>query len=147
MTPAILVIEDELPMRRVLRTALGSEGYYVWEAGTKGEGLAAFARRAPQAILLDLGLPDGDGLDVIATIRAALGGPDLDHLGARRRARPGSRARRRRQRLRHQTVPRGRAARWGPRRAARRDTAQAGSHATKLEIGPLTIHPVERRVF
>ncbi|HYP87039.1 MAG TPA: response regulator, partial [Polyangiaceae bacterium] len=62
MTPAILVVEDELPMRRVLRTALGTQGYYVWEAGTKQEALAALARRTPSAVLLDLGLPDGSGL-------------------------------------------------------------------------------------
>src|SRR6188768_2891212 len=69
MTPAILVIEDELPMRRVLRTALGGEGYCVWEAGSKTEGISTFTRRAPQAVLLDLGLPDGDGLDVVAAVR------------------------------------------------------------------------------
>jgi len=69
MTPAILVVEDEVPMRRVIRTALGSQGYHVWEAGTKREALAAFSKSAPQAILLDLGLPDGSGLDVVRAVR------------------------------------------------------------------------------
>ena len=69
MTPAILVIEDEAPMRRVLRTALGAQGYHVWEAGTKREAMSAIARRVPQAILLDLGLPDGSGLDLLRVVR------------------------------------------------------------------------------
>jgi two-component system, OmpR family, KDP operon response regulator KdpE len=69
MTPAILVIEDEAPMRRVLRTALGAQGYHVWEAGTKREAMSAIARRVPQAILLDLGLPDGSGLDLLKVVR------------------------------------------------------------------------------
>src|SRR5262245_49241023 len=69
MTPAILVIEDDLPMRRVLRTALKAQGYHVWEAETKTEGLSAFSRNSPQAILLDLGLPDGDGIEVISEVR------------------------------------------------------------------------------
>lgn len=69
MTPSILIIEDEVPMRRVLRTALSGQGYYVWEAGSKSEGLSTFTRRAPQAILLDLGLPDGDGLEVVEAVR------------------------------------------------------------------------------
>jgi len=71
MTPAILVIEDELPMRRVLRTALGIEGYQIWEASSKTEGLSMFGKRAPQAILLDLGLPDGNGFEACRQIRKA----------------------------------------------------------------------------
>lgn len=69
MTTGILVIEDELPMRRVLRSALNAQGYRVWEAGGVREGLAAIATRAPQGILLDLGLPDGDGFEVLAQAR------------------------------------------------------------------------------
>jgi len=69
MTPAILIIDGDLPTRRVLRTALGSEGYRTWEAGNAREGLSAFAARAPQAVLLGLSLPDSDGLEVLASIR------------------------------------------------------------------------------
>jgi two-component system KDP operon response regulator KdpE len=77
MTPAILIIDADLATRRVLRTALGSEGYRTWEAATAQEGLAAFAARAPQAVLLDPGLPDNEGLDVLASIRDASDVPVL----------------------------------------------------------------------
>src|SRR3954463_8003251 len=69
MMPAILIIDGDLPTRRVLRSALGTEGYRTWEASTGREGLVAFAAPAPQAVLLDLTLPDAPGLDVLASIR------------------------------------------------------------------------------
>jgi two-component system KDP operon response regulator KdpE len=69
MTPAVLVVEDELPMRRVLRTALGAQGYRVWEAGSREEALNTLKERKPNAILLDLGLPDGSGLEVLRSVR------------------------------------------------------------------------------
>jgi two-component system KDP operon response regulator KdpE len=69
MTPAILVVEDELPMRRVLRSALGRQNYRVWEAGGVREGLAVFQELSPQAVLLDLGLPDGEGFELLQRIR------------------------------------------------------------------------------
>jgi two-component system KDP operon response regulator KdpE len=69
MMPAILIVDGDAPTRRLLRTALGAEGYRTWEASSVGEGLAAFAARAPQAVLLDLGLPDGAGLDLLSSIR------------------------------------------------------------------------------
>jgi two-component system KDP operon response regulator KdpE len=67
--PLILLIEDEPQMRRFLRTALGSHDYRLVEAGTAKEGLAQAAGRNPDVILLDLGLPDGDGLDVTRQLR------------------------------------------------------------------------------
>lgn len=69
MTPAILVVEDELPMRRVLRSALGRQNYRVWEAGSVQEGLVAFNELSPEAVLLDLGLPDGEGFELLDRIR------------------------------------------------------------------------------
>jgi two-component system KDP operon response regulator KdpE len=69
MIPAVLVIEDELPMRRVLRTALGGQGYQVWEASSRQEAMQVLETRTPDAILLDLGLPDGNGLEVIQNVR------------------------------------------------------------------------------
>jgi two-component system KDP operon response regulator KdpE len=69
MTPAILIIDGDLPTRRALRSALGTEGYRTWEASSVREGLVAFAARAPQAVLLALALPDGGGLEVLASIR------------------------------------------------------------------------------
>ncbi len=69
MSAAILVIEDDAPMRRVLRTALSGQGYRVWEAETAHDGLSTFAARSPQVILLDLGLPDAEGFDVVSKVR------------------------------------------------------------------------------
>ena len=67
--PVVLIIEDDPQMRRMLQTALRSHDYHVVEAGTAREGLAQAAGRNPDIILLDLGLPDGDGLDVARTLR------------------------------------------------------------------------------
>jgi two-component system, OmpR family, KDP operon response regulator KdpE len=67
--PVVLLIEDEPPMRHFLRAALGVTEYDLVEAGTAREGLAQAASRNPDIILLDLGLPDGDGLDVTRRIR------------------------------------------------------------------------------
>ncbi|PTM98963.1 response regulator [Mycoplana dimorpha] len=66
----ILVVDDEPQIQRFLRPALGAAGYEVVEAMTGGEALKAAATRAPDVIILDLGLPDMDGKDVVANIRA-----------------------------------------------------------------------------
>lgn len=65
----ILVVDDEAPIRRFLRVALEAEGYGVIEAGTAREGLAMAAREAPALVVLDLGLPDADGLSVLRDLR------------------------------------------------------------------------------
>lgn len=146
MTPAILVIEDELPMRRVLRTALGTQGYCVWEAGSKGEGLSTFVRRAPQAILLDLGLPDGDGLEVVAAVRERSEVP-IVVISARGGERDQVRA------LDggandYVTKPFREAELLARLRAALRSAAaHAAPYEEKLEIGPLRLYPMERKVF
>ena len=67
--PTILLIEDEPQMRRFLRAALGNESYQLIEAVTAREGLAHAAGRMPDVILLDLGLPDMDGLEVTRQLR------------------------------------------------------------------------------
>jgi len=66
----IIVIEDEAQIRRFLRTTLASEGYQVIEAETGKQGLAEAATRKPEVIILDLGLPDMDGVEVVNGIRA-----------------------------------------------------------------------------
>jgi two-component system KDP operon response regulator KdpE len=65
----ILVIEDEPPIRRFLRTSLGAQGYELIEAGTVKEGLLQASSRNPDVVVVDLGLPDGDGVDVIRHLR------------------------------------------------------------------------------
>lgn len=68
-SPLILVVEDEPQMRRFLRGALGSHGYRILEAVNGEEGLARAAAQGPDVILLDLGLPDLDGLEVTKRLR------------------------------------------------------------------------------
>jgi two-component system KDP operon response regulator KdpE len=65
----ILIVDDEAPIRRLLRVALEAEGYDVLEAATARAGLAASARETPTLVVLDLGLPDADGLSVLRDLR------------------------------------------------------------------------------
>jgi two-component system KDP operon response regulator KdpE len=65
----VLVVEDEDPIRRFLRATLESQGYRVRESATAREGLMQARTQRPDLILLDLGLPDGDGLDVTRQVR------------------------------------------------------------------------------
>lgn len=67
--PVIVLIEDEAPIRRFLRTALGAEGFDVHEADDGRRGLAAAANRKPDLVILDLGLPDMDGVEVVRELR------------------------------------------------------------------------------
>jgi two-component system KDP operon response regulator KdpE len=65
----ILVVEDEVKMRKYLRTVLDGHGFTVIETGTLADGLHAATHDAPDLILLDLGLPDGDGIDLVRRLR------------------------------------------------------------------------------
>lgn len=67
--PLILVVEDDTPIRRFLRTSLTSGGYRVVEAASVDEGKSRATNEPPDLILLDLGLPDGDGLSIIDWFR------------------------------------------------------------------------------
>jgi two-component system KDP operon response regulator KdpE len=64
----VLVIEDDQQVRRLLRTVLGGQGHVVVEAGTVAAGIEEMRRARPDVVLLDLGLPDGNGLAVIAAM-------------------------------------------------------------------------------
>jgi two-component system KDP operon response regulator KdpE len=68
--PLILVIEDELPIRRFLRATLTSNGYRIAEAATANDGIRQAATIQPDVIMLDLGLPDLDGLEVARQLRS-----------------------------------------------------------------------------
>jgi two-component system KDP operon response regulator KdpE len=67
--PAVLLVEDDPQIRRFLRATLPSHGLVLHEAGTARDGLAQAATRTPDVILLDLGLPDLDGLEFIRKLR------------------------------------------------------------------------------
>jgi len=67
--PVVVVVEDEKQIRRFVRTALEAEGLSIFEAGTCKQGLIEVATRKPDLVILDLGLPDGDGLDFIRDLR------------------------------------------------------------------------------
>ena len=66
----LVLIEDDKEIRRFLHSALGASGFQVWPAETAERGLIEAATRQPELIILDLGLPDRDGLDVIHDLRA-----------------------------------------------------------------------------
>lgn len=142
---AVLVIEDELSMRRVLRAALGGQTYEVLEAGGVEEGLAAFGRHAPEAVLLDLGLPDGEGFEIIARIRDESETPILV-ISAR-----GEEA----QQVRaldagaddYVTKPFREGELLARLRAALRNASRAARNANTLSIGSLRMHFLERQVF
>ncbi|MFN3317913.1 MAG: response regulator [Allorhizobium sp.] len=65
----ILVVDDEPQIQRFLKPSLTAAGYEVVEAGTGAEALKAVATQAPDLVILDLGLPDMDGKEVIASLR------------------------------------------------------------------------------
>ncbi|HEY4181832.1 MAG TPA: response regulator [Kofleriaceae bacterium] len=65
MSSTILIVDDDLHVRRFLRTVVTGHGHTVVEAGSVAEALDAIERVHPAVVLLDLGLPDGDGLSVL----------------------------------------------------------------------------------
>jgi two-component system KDP operon response regulator KdpE len=73
----VLVIDDEVQIRRLLRLTLEDAGYAMRDVDNGEAGLAEAKRHAPDAIILDLGLPDGSGLDVLARLRESSAVPVL----------------------------------------------------------------------
>jgi two-component system, OmpR family, KDP operon response regulator KdpE len=67
--PAVLVVDDEVQIRRLLRVCLESNGYRVIEAGTGQEAITEAAQRRPDVVVLDLGLPDMEGVTVLKRLR------------------------------------------------------------------------------
>ncbi|MBY0575586.1 MAG: two-component system response regulator KdpE [Gallionellaceae bacterium] len=67
---SVLLIEDERDIRRFVRQALESNGCQVREAGTMAQGLSDATAHKPQLVILDLGLPDGDGVDFVQRLRS-----------------------------------------------------------------------------
>ena len=71
----VLVIEDEGNIRHFVKTILGTNGYQVIEAKTLSEGRMAFMSHSPDVVILDLGLPDGDGMDFLKLVRREFSTP------------------------------------------------------------------------
>jgi len=67
--PVVVAVEDDPQIRRFLRTGLESHGFDVHEAETGAAGIAEAANRRPDIVILDLGLPDMDGVEVVKKIR------------------------------------------------------------------------------
>ena len=101
---SILVVEDDEAIRSAVRRGLTERGYAVATAGTGMAGLEQVLADRPQVVLLDLGLPDVDGLALISMIRAASRGPDHRDHRPGRRPDHGQGPRQRGRRLRGQAV-------------------------------------------
>jgi len=69
MKPVAVIVDDEAQIRRLLRVVLEGENYQVHEAENGRQGLTEIASRRPAVILLDLGLPDMEGLEVLKRLR------------------------------------------------------------------------------
>jgi two-component system KDP operon response regulator KdpE len=67
--PVIVLIEDEPEIRRFLRAGLDAQGYRLFETATAADGFVEVASRQPDVVILDLGLPDMDGMEVIRRLR------------------------------------------------------------------------------
>jgi two-component system KDP operon response regulator KdpE len=67
--PVVVLVEDELQIRRFLRATLVGHGYRLFEATSGADGLVEVASRQPDVVIVDLGLPDMDGLEVIRRLR------------------------------------------------------------------------------
>ena len=83
MQPLVAVVEDDHDLRRMLERGLRSEGFDVALAATGGELLAAAERQEPDAFVVDIGLPDSDGRDVVQALRARGLGQPVIFLTAR----------------------------------------------------------------
>ena len=138
----VLVVDDEVNIAELLAMALRYEGWDLRMAHTGTDAVATARDFRPDAVVLDIMLPDFDGLEVLRRMRAD--GSDvpgaLPHRQGRRRG-PGRRADRRRRRLRHQAVlaggGRGAAARADPPRRHRRP-GRRGQRARRSATSPST---------
>ena len=67
--PVVVLIEDEPPIRKFLRATLTGQGYRLFEAPTGADGIVEVSSRQPDVVIVDLGLPDMDGIEVIRRVR------------------------------------------------------------------------------
>jgi two-component system KDP operon response regulator KdpE len=140
----VLIIEDEQPIRRFLRASLANEGYRIEEATTGTEGLRMAATLPPDLVILDLGLPDLDGQEVLKRLREWYTAPIIV-LSARDQEEQKVNA------LDHGaddyvTKPFGIGELLARMRSAIRHAHRVGHDATTLSIGDLRIDLAARRV-
>jgi two-component system, OmpR family, KDP operon response regulator KdpE len=140
-----LVVEDEAPLRSFLRTALTAHGYRVIEAATLGEALIAATTANPEVVLLDLGLPDGSGLELVRRVREwgrlpivviSARGREQDKIEALDAGADD-----------YLTKPFGTGELLARLRAALRHAAPAAPAEPVVEVGPLRIDLGRRQVF
>ena len=146
----ILVIEDDRPIRRFLEAALTNDGYEVVEAETGRLGLTHLLARVPDLVILDLGLPDMDGMDIIARVREWSQVPIVILSARGREDDKVRRAERRRRRLPDQAVRRARTARphaGGATARGRAPRGGRGGDASRFQAGDLVVDLAARRVF
>lgn len=147
-TPLVLLVEDELPIRKFLGASLASAGYRLDEATTGREALKFASQSPPDLVILDLGLPDMDGQELLKQLREWLAAPIIV-LSARDQEQQKIVA------LDHGaddylTKPFSTGELMARIRAALRHAARSGSSepgATTYEIGDLKIDLAARRVF
>jgi two-component system OmpR family response regulator len=83
MGPRVIVLEDDAELRSLLKRGLGEEGFAVATAATASELIAQLAETEPDALVVDIGLPDADGRDVVQALRAEGVGTPVLFLTAR----------------------------------------------------------------
>ena len=130
----VLVIDDEPQILRALRINLSVRGYEVTTAATGADALRAAAEHRPDVIVLDLGLPDMAGIEVLAGLRGLADRAGDRAVGAHRLRGQGGGPGRRRRRLRHQTVRDGRVAGPAARRGAARRSGDRDRRACRRNI-------------
>ena len=126
MPHRILVADDDPHIREVICFALEKAGMATAAVADGAAALRAFERRTPELVVLDVGMPEMDGLEVCRLLRAHLRRADPVPVGARRGDRPHPRARDGRRRLRHQAVQPARAGRPRQRHPAARARGAGG---------------------
>ena len=139
----ILIVDDEPQILRALRINLQARQYEVVTAADGADALHAAAADHPDLVVLDLGLPDIDGVEVIRKLRAWTPVPIIVLSGRTGQRRQGRRPRRRRRRLRHQALQHRRTARPHPRRHP--PTAQTPTPPPTVRIGRYTVDLADRR--
>ena len=103
----VLAVDDDRQLPRALQITLAAHGYEAVPAATGAAALAAASSSPPDVVILDLGLPDLDGVAVIEGLRGWCAAPVIVLSARARRTGKGTRARCRRRRLRHQTLRNG----------------------------------------